>query len=133
MLRTPGASNGARWPGPSVGAADTLMAVAPSAATAAPAPAAPSAVTQPRTATRRRCLIMGSGPPEKPWDVPAQLPAARAPRPGHQGGRSSHRGADGRRAGGEPALELVGGQRPGDVEALGHGDSVRADAVERLG
>src|SRR3954454_22591785 len=122
MLRTPGASNGAFCPAPSVGAAETLMLVGPSAATAAPVPAAATAVAQPTTAMRCRCLIMPPpcrgaravpGPPRWPVVTP--------------------RGSDGDGAGGEPALELVGRQRPGDVVPLRDGHAVLGDAVERLG
>src|SRR3954471_15233984 len=132
MLRTPGASNGAFCPAPSVGAAETLMLVGPSAATAAPRPAAAAggggpptarrAVAQPTTAMRCRCLIMPPacrgaravpGPPRWPVVTP--------------------RGSDGDGAGGEPALELVGRQRPGDLVPLRDGHAVLGDAVERLG
>src|SRR5580765_3987160 len=84
MLLTPGASNGAFWPAVSVGAAETLMSVAPSAATAAPA--APRTVTQERMAMRRRCLIMAQacrtprrtpGPPRWPLVTPGEGGYAR--------------------------------------------------------
>src|SRR3954452_18027154 len=117
---TPGASNGAVWPVVSVGAADTLMSVAPSAATAAPA--APSTVTQERVAMRRRCLIMRPSVPRgAPRAQATQVAALRTSR------------SDGDRAGGQPPLELVRRNRAGDVVALGDRHSVLGDPVEGPG
>src|SRR5690349_24437872 len=112
------------------------MSVAPSAAAATPAPA--TAARHPRVAARRRCLITMGLLGERGAGGERALSRSRRrrrPPPGWALATPSRRAdpaSGGDDAAGDEALELVGRERPGDVEALRERHAVRGEALERV-